>query len=164
MNRSMPFLTAACGVLAALLLTAGAVSAATTTYTATLSGNNEVPAVSTPAAGIATLILDDSGGFGASIPLHLEFSGLTGTQNAVHIHEAPAGANGPAILGLPLGSPVDIDVLLSQLPIASLAAGELYINIHTSTFPSGELRGQFLPADSVDVEGARWGSLKALYR
>jgi hypothetical protein len=154
----------ACGVLATLVLSAGMASAAVTTYTAILSGDNEVPPVTTPAVGIATLILDDSGGFGASIPLYLEFSGLTGTQNAVHIHQAPVGSNGPAILGLPLGSPVDIEVLLSQLPIASLAAGELYINVHTTTFPSGEIRGQFLREGTVDVVSARWGAIKALYR
>jgi len=164
MNRFYRSLSLLSGTLAILVLVAGPVAAEVTIYTAVLSGANEVPAVATPATGVATLTLDDSNGFITTAPLLLEFSGLRGTQNAAHIHQAPAGSNGPAIFGLPLGSPVDILVPLDQVPIASLEAGNLYINIHTDYSPAGELRGQFLLQGSVDVEKTNWGAIKALFR
>jgi hypothetical protein len=164
MKNLKGFLVPAQAVVMLIILASVPASAAIVTYTAVLTGDNEVPPVATAAAGIATLTFDDSNGFVNSIPLHLEFAGLSGAQNAVHIHEAPAGANGPALFALPLGSPVDIQVPLGQLPVASLEAGNLYVNVHTTSFPSGEIRGQFLRSGSVEAEAASWGSIKAVYR
>src|SRR6476620_11514235 len=65
-----------------------------TSFTATLSGANEVPAVTTPATGTTTLTVS-----GSVIQYTVN---VTELQNAVvaHIHIAPTGQNGPVRLNL----------------------------------------------------------------
>ena len=137
-----------------------------TNFTAELSGANEVPAVTTPATGTATLSVDDD-----EITYTID---VTDLQNALvaHIHIAPAGENGPVRLNLcgtgdPLPActsgtgvlatgtngttvgdpPITFDSLLS-----AMRSGGAYVNVHTSTpdctpgvpgcNPGGEIRGQ----------------------
>lgn len=65
-----------------------------TSFTATLAGTNEVPAVTTTATGTATLSVS-----GSQITYTIN---VTNLQNAVlgHIHLAAAGANGDVRLNL----------------------------------------------------------------
>lgn len=137
-----------------------------TSFTATLSGGNEVPAVTTTAAGSAVLSVS-----GAQITYTVN---VTNLQNAVvaHIHVAPAGENGPVRLnlcgtgdpqpactsgtgvlatgtnGITVGAPaITFDSLLS-----ALRTGGAYVNVHTNAAgctpgdagcnPGGEIRGQ----------------------
>jgi hypothetical protein len=60
---------------------------------------------------------------------------------------APAGTNGPIIIPLQLGSPIDGVFFLSDSEEAALLAGGLYVNLHSTEFPSGELRGQILAGE-----------------
>lgn len=141
-----------------------------TSFTATLSGANEVPPVPTIATGTAALSV-----VGDEIAYTIEVADL---QNAAvaHIHIAPEGENGPVRLNLcgtgdPLpactsgtgvlvmGSngtvagqpPITFDSLLS-----AMRSGGAYVNVHTddgegeqNTGPgdmaSGEIRGQVVP-------------------
>lgn len=41
-------------------------------------------------------------------------------------------------------------------------AHEVYINIHTEGFPSGEIRGDFVQS-AVATEPTTWSQLKSLY-
>jgi hypothetical protein len=137
-----------------------------TSFTASLSGTNEVPAVTTSATGSATLSVSD-----AQITYTIN---VTNLQNAVlgHIHIAPAGENGPVRLnlcgtgapeppctsgtgvlatgtnGTTVGAPpITFDSLLS-----AMRTGGAYVNVHTSApgctqgepgcNPGGEIRGQ----------------------
>lgn len=137
-----------------------------TSFTATLSGASEVPAVATDANGTATLTVS-----GQQITYEVDVANL---QNAVvaHIHIAPTGENGPVRLnlcgtGAPLpactsgtgvlaagtngtmvGSPaITFDSLLS-----AMRTGGAYVNAHTNAEgctagapgcnPGGEIRGQ----------------------
>jgi len=45
---------------------------------------------------------------------------------------------------------------------AAIAAGEAYLNIHTSTFGGGEIRG-FLVPEATPTTVQSWGRIKALY-
>lgn len=71
---------------------------------------------------------------------------------AAHIHAAPAGANGSIFVPL---SPPGADGLASGCsPIAHELAMELhmhpdryYVNVHTTDFPGGALRGQLFLAE-----------------
>ncbi len=67
----------------------------------------------------------------------------------VHIHEAPAGANGPVVVPLlPPGQPdaatesgcVTADRTLIKEIMRD--PDEYYVNVHTTQFPAGAIRGQ----------------------
>ena len=68
---------------------------------------------------------------------------VTGTT-AVHIHQAATGATGE--IECDFGNPGDVSLSgfcsLSESGLQALKAGELYLDIHSGTYPAGEIRGQ----------------------
>jgi hypothetical protein len=140
-------------------------AAPATNFTASLSGANEVPAVTTPATGSATLSVS-----GSQITYTIN---VTNLQNAVlgHIHVAPAGENGPVRLNLcGTGAPeppctsgtgtvvlatgtngATIGITFDEL-LTAMRTGGAYVNVHTNATgctpgqpgcnPGGEIRGQ----------------------
>ncbi|HEY3400939.1 MAG TPA: CHRD domain-containing protein [Geothrix sp.] len=111
------------------------------TLSAALSGANEVPATpstatGTGAVGINPITLELSGG--------LSTTGITGT--GAHIHEAAAGSSGPIIVPLSgAGSgiwTVPLGTRFTSGQFASWRLGNLYMNVHSAAYPSGEIRGQ----------------------
>jgi hypothetical protein len=138
-----------------------------TSFSATLSGTNEVPAVPTTATGSATLSLTGS---------QLTYTvNVTNLQNAVvaHIHIAPEGENGlvrmnlcgtgppqpPCTSGTGVlatgtnGTTVDSPAITFDSLVSAMRSGGAYVNVHTddgqgapNTGPgdmaSGEIRGQ----------------------
>ena len=151
-------------VLVTVVLTAGVATADIFTYTAILSGANEVPPVVTEATGMAVLVIDQEDGDLNAVPLHVEFSGLSSAQTAAHIHQAPAGLNGAAIFVVPMGDLVNTTVPFDLPMMANLISDGLYLNVHSAEFPGGEIRGQFLLSDTVATENTTWGTIKTLYR
>jgi hypothetical protein len=113
---------------------------------ATLSGANEVPANASTATGTAIGTFDD---VSLLLNLTITFNGLTTHANAAHIHKAVVGVNGPVIIPF-------IDVPAATLGTFSysgtliatratdLLAGLYYVNIHNTSFPGGEIRGQLV--------------------
>lgn len=108
---------------------------------ATLSGAQEVPAVTTAATGTGRVVINP---FTRAISGGIQITGLTAT--AAHIHLAAAGVAGPVAIGL-----VDAGAGAWNLPAgATLTAaqlkafkqGNLYFNAHSTAFPGGEIRGQ----------------------
>ncbi|MBC7773348.1 MAG: CHRD domain-containing protein [Pyrinomonadaceae bacterium] len=128
--------------LVASLFITGAQSASAQTFNISLDGLQQVPPVVTTGMGTGFASYDP---FEHQLSLHVEFFGLIGPETLAHIHMAPAGSNGPIIIPLPLGSPIDGIFFLSDPQVAALFAGDLYVNLHSTEFPSGELRGQILP-------------------
>ena len=162
------------GILGLAVLLAGAAcgddddtTEPATEFEAQLSGDEEVPAVETPASGSATLSIQDG-----QIAYRVEVADL---QNAVvsHIHVERAGANGPVRLnlcGTPDGVPAcqsgtgvlvegtngnTVDITFDSL-VSAIRAGNAYVNVHTSDgvdppntgagdMGSGEIRGQITP-------------------
>ena len=111
------------------------------TQSAALSGANEVPtnpstATGSGAIGIDPVTLELTGG--------LSTSGITGT--GAHIHEAPAGTAGPIIVPLTdVGGgvwTVPPGTRLTSGQFTSWRLGNLYVNVHSASYPSGEIRGQ----------------------
>jgi len=47
---------------------------------------------------------------------------------------------------------------------AAIAAGKAYVNLHSSTFPGGEIRGFLVPFDPTPNIQSTWGQIKSLYR
>ncbi len=114
--------------------------------TETLTGAQEVPPVATSATATANLAVDLSSGF---ITGTMVFSGLSSNSTAAHIHDAPAGSNGPIILPFTGGSGAasgmwSISGVLTPSQLTDLSAGLLYVNIHSVDFPSGEIRAQLI--------------------
>jgi hypothetical protein len=114
-----------------------------------LRGDQEVPPVPSPASGGCMGVLDQG-----AATFDLTCAHNVASATLMHIHRAPAGANGPIVfdLGDP-ASPVQATwTAMTPADIADLLAADLYINIHTAGRPDGEIRGQVLErtVDSVN--------------
>jgi len=141
-NRSLLLVT-----LAALPLALAARPKAET-FTAALSGSNEVPAVDSKASGTATVTLD-----GNKLTFKLEVSNLDNATMA-HIHGAESGKNGGVLLPLYAGEgSAGFSGVLAQGTVTvgdnvleAIRSGDAYVNVHTKAHPGGELRGQLKPA------------------
>ena len=108
----------------------------------TLSGANEVPPVTTTAAGTGMFTI----GTDMSVNGSITTTGVKGT--AAHIHEAAAGANGPVIV--PLTKDGDkystaAGAKLTEAQYKSFLAGNLYVNVHSEANKPGEIRAQLKP-------------------
>lgn len=129
--------------VAALLMTAcgGFDNDIPESYTANLTGAQQVPAVASTASGTGLVTLDvDRSSMLASVVLN----GATATE--VHIHLGAVGANGPVAIPLVL-DPSGVWVARTALTgtqYEALRAGNFYLDAHTAANPNGELRGQLL--------------------
>jgi len=127
--------------LALLLLTSASLHAEQP-LSISLNGAAEVPPVVTSASGTGKfIVLPDR-----SISGSIRVSGMVPTM--AHIHEAPVGKNGPAIITLSK-SPDDSYAVpggarLSEAQYKSYATGNLYVNVHSAQYPDGEIRAQLL--------------------
>jgi hypothetical protein len=158
-----------CGaaVAAALLLSATPSSAQVVAMTATLGGGEETPApgLLTGAVGTASIWVDVPN---EEILVTLAlFNFATGTT-AGHIHVAPKGIAGPVVINFPIPSgrtgdlPLTFRVGLAAFvarpeigintiadAIQAIVGGGAYVNIHTSQYPAGEIRGQLTLVPAV---------------
>ena len=153
-------LSGAAMCLAAMTLSSQA-QAASFVLTANLSGLNETPANASPATGTISVIVDDVAN---TVAVNESWSGLTTNATAAHIHCCvPLGTNGPVVIpftGFPTTTSGTYVNIFTTTPtnIAGILAGLAYANIHNSTFPGGEIRGQL----SLAVpEPATWGLMIA---
>jgi CHRD domain len=130
-------------------------------FSAQLSGSSVVPAVTTTSTGSIQLQLVGD----TLINFSLSVAGMTGVTQA-HLHNAAAGANGATLVWLlpvngnaaqppsvPLTGVIatgDIEPtwvrgnprLAMDSVKALLRAGRLYVDVHSSAFTNGEIRGQ----------------------
>lgn len=132
------------GALAVLVVAPA--SATVHTLTCTLKGVEEVPANTSPGLGTATVSLDDVAN---TVTVTGSYSGLGSTATLCHIH-------GPAAVGVGAGIMVNLSVSggtsgtissggsVTPAELADILSGFTYVNVHTTSFPAGELRGQIL--------------------
>jgi hypothetical protein len=145
------------------------------TFDTQLSGDNEVPAVASDGSGYATISLSEDE---TSIDYRVYVNDLDNVIQA-HIHVGPPGENGPvaAFLFGPADPPVSSDGLLAEGTITEddliptpgtfdgsmaqfvelIRSGETYVNVHTTAYPNGEIRGQLALASfdfSASLSGA----------
>lgn len=120
-----------------------------TQFAATLTGSQEVPSVNTSGYGSARLQMNAER---TEVTIEVTATGLSGPLTGAHIHEGMAGASGPAVKPLEIkGNTVKgvwrlndtVSPLTSDL-ITKLMNGQLYINLHTTANPNGEIRGQII--------------------
>jgi hypothetical protein len=113
-------------------------------FAATLSGANEVPLGDGDGSGTASISLNDATN---QVCTRLEVRNI-GDVTAAHIHRGAAGVNGPPVI--PLDAPDDNDsndcdtVEDSLLDELRRSPANFYVNVHTSQFPNGAIRGQIM--------------------
>ena len=137
--------------LLALLMLAGLSANATTiSLSAMLDGAQEVPPVATEAFGFGLFELDDSTG---DLFYQIIFtpSLLSSPETGAHIHgPAPPGMEAGVIFTLPLGTPKTGTIVgLTSEQQTQLLSGLMYVNVHTTDFSGGEIRGQIVPEPST---------------
>ena len=116
-------------------------------FTATLNGAQETPPNNSTATGRATLLLSPDE---KTARVSLTFAGLSATQTDAHIHgPAGPGTSAPPVFPLPLGQISDFQITLTPAQVQDLKNGLFYVNVHSSSFPAGEIRGQFGPSSST---------------
>lgn len=161
-------------------------TAATFVYTATMSGPDEAPPNSSPGTGFATLTYDDvartmrlqgdfTGLTGVTTMAHIH-----APTPLPRIGTAGVATTTPSLAGFPLGvtsgvfdTTLDMTLASSYNPtfvtanggttataevalFSAVAQGRAYFNIHSRTFPGGEIRGFFL---APVPEPATWAML-----
>jgi len=113
-------------------------------YRASLNGTQEVPPTGSSATGAAELRFNRDT---RVLSWKVTYSGLSGPATAGHIH-GPAAAGQNAGVSVPFSNvntqPVAGEATLTAQQAADLAAGRMYINIHSARNPGGEIRGQVM--------------------
>lgn len=116
-------------------------------FQADLKGSNEVPAVTTAATGRGVLALNANASAVSYRVTVKDIDKITGA----HIHQGAAGVNGPVIAPIFFGglfdpaNPVSGTVPVNTLLVLNMLGGDYYLNVHTTDFPNGEIRGQIEP-------------------
>ncbi len=124
----------------------------------TLSPDSEVPPVISPATGSISGTYNQSTGM---VTFDIDFSGLLTDASAAHLHSGATGVNGGIIITLtpPMATSGNIGGTF-PLPMGDetdFLAGNTYINIHTSTNPGGEIRGQVIAQLAPIPTVQTWG-------
>lgn len=170
----LPRVMTAALVVAVVAVAPARVGAAVLTWTATLSGGDELPPTSSAATGSGTVEYDT---VSHTLAVDLDWAGLTGDGVQAHIHccvtsppantgialdlwltpsPRPASGSYSAFYDLDVDNPFRGSFVLANggttasafaALMASMTAGEgrAYFNIHTVMFPGGEIRGNLAP-------------------
>jgi hypothetical protein len=97
-----------------------------------------------PGTGTANITLDTASNV---LSWNISWSGLIGAPTLMHFH-GPALPNqnaGVQVSTGVAGPPVVGNAVLNALQEADILAGLWYLNLHTTAFGGGEIRGQVLP-------------------
>ncbi len=118
------------------------------TFALSLTGAQEVPSNPSPANGIFMGTYDNATN---TLSFDLIFNGLLGATTVSHFHgPAPFGINAGVqipLVGFPAGvssGTYSNSFVLTPAQEADLLNGLWYLNIHTSLYPGGEIRGQIV--------------------
>lgn len=134
-------------------------NAGNTTLTATLTGDEENPAVAVAGRGTGTFRLTAAG-----LEYRVTVNSLSGGITGAHFHTGRIGVNGGVALNITGDFPPGPGVLtavgtwtpaggLTPALIKSLLQGDLYVNVHTAANPGGEIRGQITLASGTGLQG-----------
>ena len=120
-------------------------SSTVTTYKATLNGASEVPANSSTATGTANLEYNSSS---KTFNITVTYTGMTATNG--HIHKGAVGISGPPVFPFTsFSSPIYFtSTTLDATQIIDLGSNLYYVNLHSTAYPDGEIRGQLIKQTS----------------
>ena len=126
-----------------------------TTYVVPLTGSQEVPPNTSAGTGTAVVVLDTTTD---QITVDLSFSNLLGLALAAGLYgPAGPGTDGPLVVPFDLGAALgqssgmiaEQTFMLTAAQAADLESGMDYINLNTTAYPAGEIRGQVVPEPST---------------
>ncbi|MEN8513763.1 MULTISPECIES: CHRD domain-containing protein [Burkholderia] len=134
--------------LLAGVLAAGSAAAETVRLSASLQPSSEVPPTATKGSGAVDATYDTAS---RTLQWMVTYEHLTGPATAAHFHgPAPVGQNAGVQVPIPkdeLASPIKGSKVLTDAQVTDLMGGKWYFNVHTKEHPSGEIRGQLMPAN-----------------
>ena len=122
-----------------------------TLFEATLSPDNEVPPRASGASGTSRMTFD-----GTTVTFIVVVQNLNNIT-ASHIHSGAAGTTGPVRVDFFLGpvtsvqsgtlaqgtfTAADVRGIEFNALLDEMRAGTAYVNVHSQTYPAGEIRGQ----------------------
>ena len=127
-------------------------------FTASLNGNNEVPSVTTSGTATGWFILDASM---SSLTYRITYAQLSSAFTAAHFHLGAVGIGGGVVMPITTFTGNTASGTWSNIPdslVAKLLNGNIYVNIHTTLHPGGEIRGQVLPVNGIGFTASIDGS------
>jgi hypothetical protein len=134
----------------AITLSAFGTTRAELCFTAVIDGAQEgTPSLAT---GVGKFVLSDDE---LTLTYKITFTGLSASESGAHIHSDAEG--GAAVSDLASGTPkvgrwLSTDAqAMTPARVADLKAGLLYVNIHSTSYPAGEIRGQILPTACTET-------------
>lgn len=137
-------------------------------YTANMFGSNEIPSVISRGHGALAIEIE-----GTTVKVSGSFADLEGDFDAdimggAHLHLANAGTNGSIYISLTatvdangrsgVFTVADNTIVLDGTELSPFSSRNLYANIHTTAYPSGEIRGQVLGQALVVLRSRLTGS------
>jgi hypothetical protein len=156
-------------LVAVLFLTFSQADAALVTFSAMLSGSEQPTPNSSPATGTVLLTLDTAANtYDVNLSvMNLDPATLTNVNSfsPVHIHQGGPGTAGPVLSDLGglaartdfgsfgftyVGNDLPVNVLDPNTQ-SELLNENTYINVHTSAFNGGEIRGQLTRVPTVSA-------------
>ena len=178
---------------ATLMAAVGQLSASVITYTATLNGPNEAPPNASPGTGFASVIFDTTlntmevdvvftGLTAGDTASHIHCcTALPGTGTAIVATTTPTFTGFPNAVtsgsylhtfDMTLSSSYNAAFITANggttttaeaALLAGIAAGDAYLNIHSTNFPSGEIRGFLVLAPEPASLGLVGAALAGLF-
>ena len=129
-------------------LASGVAFADTVALKADLQPSSEVPPRVSHGHGDLNATFDTST---KTLQWTITYGDLSGPATMAHFHgPAPVGQNAKVQVPIAkdaLASPIKGSATLTEQQVTDLMGGQWYFNIHTAQNPSGEIRGQVLPAN-----------------
>lgn len=125
------------------------------TFTADFSGTQEVPATASTATGSGTFIIDTVAN---TLSFNITATGVTSasdpTITGIHIH---GSTTTPGTIGQNAPIAFDLGTTLPAVGVwnypesmeSEILSGRTYVNIHTTLFPAGKIRGQIVHTPNV---------------
>ena len=145
-------------------------------FNSKLSGDGEVPAVSSKGGGEFRATVQNNN---TEMAFSLEYNGLSGPATMAHIHFGQSFTTGGVVVHLcgsggaaacpgaagtvtgAIGASRVVDATTQGISagefaevLAAIRAGNAYVNIHTTQSPPGEIRGQLKPGRGVTGDDA----------
>ncbi len=156
MRRALSFAIAG---FVLLLVSAAQAQAQIVNFTAALHGGNEVPAVLTGSAGTATVSLNTAT---RVVTYRVDVYNMPVGTTASHFHVGAPEVVGPTVVNFTVLTNISNDYAITGTAsdlsnaraaqginswedfLQALLLGNIYINVHSTANPGGEIRGQVL--------------------